>query len=169
MSPLMGLLQSGNSLQQMRLTRQNDNCYTFDTHFPHSFKDVSFTCHMITVLYWCYYLYNNIISSVNCSQLPGACRYITCSTTLSALIAVNCLARVVILNDYIEDIYSFSVNTINIVIEWNENISIFTSSKHEWNLNVFITRDENFYGIHWKRVNFLFILLFTRQCAFLTS
>ena len=29
------------------------------------------------------------------------------------------------------------------------------------NLNVFITRDENFYGIHWKRVNFHFILLFT--------
>ena len=32
---------------------------------------------------------------------------------------------------YIEDIYSFAVNTINIVIECNENISIFTSAKHE--------------------------------------
>ena len=32
---------------------------------------------------------------------------------------------------YIEDIYSFAVNTINIVIEWNENISIFTSAKHK--------------------------------------
>ena len=32
---------------------------------------------------------------------------------------------------YIEDIYSFAVNTINIVIEYNENISIFTSAKHE--------------------------------------
>ena len=31
----------------------------------------------------------------------------------------------------IEDIYSFAVNTINIVIECNENISIFTSAKHE--------------------------------------
>ena len=31
----------------------------------------------------------------------------------------------------IEDIYSFAVNTINIVIECNENISIFTSVKHE--------------------------------------
>ena len=58
-----------------------------------------------------------------------------------------------------QDIYSFAVNTINIVIECNENI----------NLNVFITRDENFYDIHRKKVNFLFILLFTRQCAFLTS
>ena len=45
---------------------------------------------------------------------------------------------------YIEDIYSFSVNTINIGIECNENISIFTSA----NWNVFITRDEKFYGIH---------------------
>ena len=35
--------------------------------------------------------------------------------------------------------------------------------------NVFIIQDESFYGIHWKRVNFLFILLFTGQCAFLTS
>ena len=32
---------------------------------------------------------------------------------------------------YIEDIYSFAVNTINIVIECNEDISIFTSAKHE--------------------------------------
>ena len=31
----------------------------------------------------------------------------------------------------IEDIYSFAVNTINIVIGCNENISIFTSAKHE--------------------------------------
>ena len=32
---------------------------------------------------------------------------------------------------YIGDIYSFAVNAINIVIECNENISIFTSAKHE--------------------------------------
>ena len=32
---------------------------------------------------------------------------------------------------YIEDIYSFAVNTINIAIECNENVSIFTSAKHE--------------------------------------
>ena len=32
---------------------------------------------------------------------------------------------------YIEDIYSFAVTTINIVIECNENISIFTIAKHE--------------------------------------
>ena len=34
-------------------------------------------------------------------------------------------------NNKIEDIYSFAVSTINIVIECNENISIFTSAKHE--------------------------------------
>ena len=33
---------------------------------------------------------------------------------------------------YIEDIYSFAVDTINIIIECNENISIFTSAKHQW-------------------------------------
>ena len=32
---------------------------------------------------------------------------------------------------YIEDIYSFAMNTINIFIKCNENISIFTSAKHE--------------------------------------
>ena len=32
---------------------------------------------------------------------------------------------------YIKAIYSFSVNTINIVIECNENISIFTSATHK--------------------------------------
>ena len=37
----------------------------------------------------------------------------------------------------IVDIYSFTVNTINIVIEWNENISIFTSAKHEWKFECF--------------------------------
>ena len=30
---------------------------------------------------------------------------------------------------YVEDIYSFAVNTINIVIECNENISIFTEKE----------------------------------------
>ena len=50
-------------------------------------------------------------------------------------------------------------------VKWKH---VFSRSTNE-NFNVFITRDENFYGIHWKRVNFLFILLFTFQCAFLTS
>ena len=36
------------------------------------------------------------------------------------------------ISKYIEDIYSFAVNTINIVIESNENLSIFTTSaKHK--------------------------------------
>ena len=74
-----------------------------------------------------------------------------------------------LLGKYIEDIYSFSVNTINIVIECNENISIFTSAKHEWKFECFHYTRWKFLWYHWKRVNFLFILMFTRQCAFLTS
>ena len=70
---------------------------------------------------------------------------------------------------YIEDIYSFAVNTINIVIEWKENISIFTSAKHEWKFECFHYTRWKFLWYSLKRVNFLFILLFTRQCAFLTS
>ena len=35
------------------------------------------------------------------------------------------------IREYIDDIYSFAVITINIFIECNENISIFTSAKHE--------------------------------------
>ena len=69
----------------------------------------------------------------------------------------------------IGDIYSFAVNTTNIVIEWNENISIFTSAKHKWKFECFHYTRWKFYGIHWKRVNFLFVLLFTRQCTFLMS
>ena len=64
---------------------------------------------------------------------------------------------------------SFDVNTINIVIECNENISIFTSAMHVWKFECFHYTRWKFYGIHWKRVNFLFIILLTRQCAFLTS
>ena len=37
----------------------------------------------------------------------------------------------------IEHMYSFAVKTINIVIECNENISIFTSAKHEWKFECF--------------------------------
>ena len=68
-----------------------------------------------------------------------------------------------------EDIYSYAVNTIDISIECNEK-SVFSRVRStSENLNVFITRDENFYGIHRKRENFLFILLFTHQCALLMS
>ena len=53
-------------------------------------------------------------------------------------------------SQYIEDIYSFAVNTINIVIEYNENI----------NLNVFITRDENYlwYSLKKSKFSFYFIV-----------
>ena len=50
---------------------------------------------------------------------------------------------------YIEDIHSFAVNTKNIVIECNENISIFTSAKHEWKFECF----------HYARWNFLWYSL----------
>ena len=50
---------------------------------------------------------------------------------------------------------------------------IFTSEKYKiWiyfffiYINVFITRDENFHGIHWKRVNFLFILFLHANARF---
>ena len=56
---------------------------------------------------------------------------------------------------YIENIYSFAVNIINIVIECNEN-SISTRAKHEWKFECFHYTRWNFYGIHWKRVIFSF-------------
>ena len=58
-------------------------------------------------------------------------------------------------NQDIEDIYSFAVNAINIFIVYNENIN----TKDEWNVSVFITRDQTLYAIHWKRVNFLFYFI----------
>ena len=55
------------------------------------------------------------------------------------------------------DIYSYGVNTINIFIECNKNISIFTS-KH---FNVFITQNKIFMVdplfTEKKEANFLFI------------
>ena len=69
---------------------------------------------------------------------------------------------------HIEDIYSFAVNTINIFIQCNENISIFTSAKHEWKFECFHFTRWKFFGIHWKRVIFLSILLITCQCEFLS-
>ena len=55
------------------------------------------------------------------------------------------------------------MNTINIFIKCNKNIGIFTSANTSENLNVFITLDENIYGIYEKKkeANFLFILLFS--------
>ena len=58
----------------------------------------------------------------------------------------------------------------------SENIKhIFTLSSEKYKnwiyfflsyINVFITRDENFYGIHWKRVNFLFIFFLHANARF---
>ena len=50
---------------------------------------------------------------------------------------------------YIEDIYSLAVNTINIVIKCNENISIFTNAKHEWKFECF----------HYTRLKYLWYSL----------
>ena len=59
---------------------------------------------------------------------------------------------------YIEDIYSFTVNTINIVIEWNENISIFTSAKHEWKF-------ECFHYTRWKFLWYFYFIVHMSMCV----
>ena len=48
------------------------------------------------------------------------------------------------------------MNTIKIFISYNENIQIFTRE----NSDVFITLDDNIYGINSKRVNILYVLMF---------
>ena len=55
-----------------------------------------------------------------------------------------------------KNIYSFSVNTIKIFISCNANIQIFTRE----NTDVFITLDDNIYGIRSKRINILSIEVF---------
>ena len=49
---------------------------------------------------------------------------------------------------------------ITIVIECNENISMFTSAKHEWKFECFITRDENclWYSLKKSKFSFYFIV-----------
>ena len=61
---------------------------------------------------------------------------------------------------FIEDIYSFAVNTINIVVEWNENISIFTSVKHEWKFECFHYTRWKFlwYSLKKSKFSFFFIV-----------
>ena len=56
-------------------------------------------------------------------------------------------------------IYSFSVNTIKIFISSNENIQNFRTRE---NTDVFITLDDNIYGIYSKRVNILYVSYVTR-------
>ena len=55
--------------------------------------------------------------------------------------------------EYIEDIYSFAVNTINIVI------SIFTSAKHEWKFVCFHYTRWNFLWYSLKKNNFSFYFI----------
>ena len=61
---------------------------------------------------------------------------------------------------YIEDIYSLAVNTINIVIECNENISIFTGAKHEWKFECFHYTRWKFlwYSLKKSKFSFYFIV-----------
>ena len=63
-------------------------------------------------------------------------------------------------NIWISSIYSFAVNTINIVIEWNENISIFTSAKHEWKFECFHYTRWTFlwYSLKKSKFSFYFIV-----------
>ena len=59
-----------------------------------------------------------------------------------------------------EDIYIFAVNTINIVIECNENISIFTSAKHDWKFECFYYTRWKFlwYSLKKSKFSFYFII-----------
>ena len=60
------------------------------------------------------------------------CKQSTQNDKMSATILHSHLnVGIILMKKDIEDIYSFAVNTINIVIECNESISIFTSAKHE--------------------------------------
>ena len=65
----------------------------------------------------------------------------------------------------IEDIYSFAVNTINIVIECNENISIFTSAKHEWKFECFHYTRWKFLWHSLKKSKFSFYFIFLHATA----
>ena len=60
---------------------------------------------------------------------------------------------------YIEDIYSFAVNTINIVIACNENISIFTTAKHEWKFECFNYTRWKFLWFSLEKSKFSFYLI----------
>ena len=66
----------------------------------------------------------------------------------------------------IEDIYSFALNTINIVIEWNENISIFTRAKYEWKFECFHYTRWKFlwYSLKKNKFSFLFYCLHVNVC-----
>ena len=68
---------------------------------------------------------------------------------------------------YIEDIYSFAVNTIYIVIECNENINIFTSAKHEWKFECFhYTRWKLlWYSLKKSKFSFYFIVYTTMRAS----
>ena len=62
-------------------------------------------------------------------------------------------------------IYFFSVNTVKILISCNGNFIFSLVLRTCENPDVFITLDENIYGIHSKRVNifYLFLLLMKKK------
>ena len=67
---------------------------------------------------------------------------------------------------YIEDVHSFAVNTINIVIECNENICSFTSAKHEWKFECFhYTRWKLWYSLKKSKFSFYFIVYTTMRAS----
>ena len=49
------------------------------------------------------------------------------------------------------------MNTIKNFISCNENIQIFTRARTRENTDVFISLDDNIYGIHSERINILYI------------
>ena len=71
------------------------------------------------------------------------------------------------ISKYIEDIYSFAVNTINIVIESNENLSIFTSAKHKYKFECFQYTRWNilWYSLKMSKFSFYFIVYTTMHVS----
>ena len=77
--------------------------------------------------------------------------------TQSLMIAMRFISKIRLLK-CIEDIYSFSLNTITITIECNENISIFTCAKYVWKLECFHYRRWKYLLYALKIVHFHFII-----------
>ena len=71
---------------------------------------------------------------------------------------------------YIEDIYFFEVNTKYISSSKLKTSKFSRVRSTSENLDVFKSRDENnIFGIHLKKVNFLFILYNTRAFSYSQS
>ena len=82
----------------------------------------------------------------------------TADDSLKCFFFIFILFYLLFFQRYIEDIYSFDVNTINIVIECNENISIFMSAKHEYKFECFHHTKFLWYPLKKSKFSFYFIV-----------